>query len=129
MLDLIKFYQGNIKFVKVGDAKGIDKNVRDSCNFFNIPYEVLVAEWDKYGKAAGYMRNNDIVEDVKLLIAIPSIDSKGTINAIEIALKKNIEVHVFNYYFYLKNNLLTYLILTSESLPYYKEAVKNFLEN
>lgn len=56
---LMTLYYPDVKIV-VGDAQGTDSMVRVYCKFFGIPCEKFVAEWDKYGKAAGHIRNGDI---------------------------------------------------------------------
>jgi hypothetical protein len=61
-------------------------------------YEVYEAEWDKYGKSAGYLRNKWMIHDADQLIAMlaPGLPTKGTSGAIEIALKKGIPVYVYH---------------------------------
>jgi len=60
-----------------------------------IEYE---ADWNKYGKAAGPIRNKLIVENVDILIAFVSPDSIGTLNTIELAQKSKIPIYVKNIY-------------------------------
>lgn len=81
--------------VIVGDANGIDKLIRISCNKLKIPCEVFIADWDKYGKMAGPIRNKLMLnENPDLVLAIhPNLkDSKGTMNCIKQALDRNIPV-------------------------------------
>lgn len=42
-----------------------------------IPYLEFPANWDKYGKSAGYKRNADIAKFSDVLIACVSTDRKG----------------------------------------------------
>lgn len=46
----------------VGDARGVDKVAHDEWEkLTNKPSRVFPAEWDKYGRAAGMIRNADMV--------------------------------------------------------------------
>lgn len=58
------------------------------------------ADWNRYGRAAGFMRNNEMAKIATHLIAFWDGKSKGTRMMINIAIKKNIETKVINY----KNN-------------------------
>lgn len=58
-----------------------------------IEYE---ANWNKYGRSAGPIRNKLIVENVDLLIAFVSSDSVGTLNTIEMAQKLKIPIYIKN---------------------------------
>lgn len=49
-------HQFNIH-VRVGCARGLDKLMRDYLDVCGIPFTVYRAEWDKYGKPAGMIRN------------------------------------------------------------------------
>lgn len=51
----------------------------------HIPITEYEAEWDKYGRAAGPIRNKLIVEDIDVLIAFVAPNSIGTLNTISLA--------------------------------------------
>jgi hypothetical protein len=53
------------------------------------------ADWDKYGKAAGYKRNSQMAEYADGLIAFWDGISKGTKHMIDLANKKELKVRVF----------------------------------
>lgn len=92
----LDYYRANITHVNVGDARGVDSLVVRYCIENSISYTVFVADWNKYGKAAGPIRNQDIIKGTFLLIAFPTVDSKGTIHAINYANKIGINVHTYN---------------------------------
>ncbi len=80
-----------------GAAKGADTiagTIAGALNFTVLP---VPAEWDKYGKAAGPIRNKKML-DMKpdLVIAFHNNleESRGTKNTIEQAKKLNIETQV-----------------------------------
>jgi hypothetical protein len=52
------------------------------------------ALWDKYGKRAGYLRNQDIVDDADAMVAFLAPHSRGTKNSVGLANKKGIPVHI-----------------------------------
>lgn len=77
-----------------GGADGIDYLAELYAERHNIPITIFDAEWSKYGKAAGPMRNTLIVKECDKLLAFPSKNSRGTFDTINKAnaLKKMVEV-------------------------------------
>lgn len=61
------------------------------------PVDEYPADWEKYGKSAGYRRNAQMADDAEVLIAFWDGQSKGTRHMIELALDKGLEVHVIRY--------------------------------
>lgn len=64
-------------------------------NIFDV--EEYPAEWDKYGKKAGYMRNIEMAENANALIAFWDGKSKGTKHMIDIATERNLPIRVIKY--------------------------------
>lgn len=64
-------------------------------NAFDV--EEYPAEWDKYGKKAGYMRNVEMAENADALIAFWDGKSKGTKHMIDIATERNLPIRVIRY--------------------------------
>ena len=60
----------------------------------DLPTIIFAAEWDKFGKSAGYKRNVRIVEAADLVIAFWDGESKGTKHTINIAEKMGKKLHV-----------------------------------
>lgn len=60
----------------VGDAKGADEFVRDWAYENDITCIVYIAHWNEYGKAAGPIRNRDMLRNADMLFAFPG--GKGT---------------------------------------------------
>lgn len=77
-----------------GAARGVDRLGEVYAEQNNIPIERYPAEWDKYGKSAGYRRNKQMVEVADAVIAVWDGTSKGTAHTINIAKAKSIPVHV-----------------------------------
>ena len=64
-------------------------------NAFDV--EEYPADWDKYGKKAGYMRNVEMAENADALIAFWDGKSKGTKHMIDIATERNLPTRVIRY--------------------------------
>lgn len=77
-----------------GGARGADKAGEVWAEVNSIPVEIYNAEWSKYGKRAGYIRNTKMAEMAEALIAIWDGVSKGTKNMIDIAKDKNLKIYV-----------------------------------
>jgi hypothetical protein len=89
-----------------GCAKGADSLGEQFAKEFGLKLKQFPANWDRYGRRAGYMRNTDMAtfasdqENQKahgILIAFWDGQSKGTKHMIDIANKLNIDVHVINF--------------------------------
>ena len=80
-----------------GDAKGADRLAKAIAEENNIFVHTLPAEWDKYGRAAGPIRNIQMLEmkPVLVLAFYNKIESKGTSHTVTEARKRNIPVKIF----------------------------------
>ena len=61
-----------------------------------IPVAEFPADWDKYGKRAGYLRNEEMARNAEALIAIWNGKSPGTKHMIDIAHKSNLKVFIYH---------------------------------
>ena len=64
-------------------------------NAFDV--EEYSADWNKYGKKAGYVRNVEMAENADALIAFWDGKSKGTKHMIDIATERNLPIRVIRY--------------------------------
>ncbi len=86
----------NISEVVCGGARGADDLGRKwTANGNRIPLKLFPANWIKYGKGAGFIRNKQMADYGEALIALWDGKSKGTKNMIEIAYKKGLKVFIF----------------------------------
>lgn len=82
---------------------GADKLGREWAMRNEIKYVPLPADWDRYGRGAGAMRNRTMAAwaaggwNFGTLIAFWDGKSRGTKNMIEEALKAGLEIHVIRY--------------------------------
>lgn len=87
--------------VIVGGAAGIDFLTEAWARSRDIAVEVREADWNKHGKAAGPIRNREMLEGTDqheradVLVAIWDGKSRGTRSAIDAALRLGIETHVY----------------------------------
>lgn len=65
-----------------GGAQGADSLAKKFAIENNYPLIVFPPDWNKYGKAAGPIRNTLIVNECTHLIAFPSKDGSGTQDSI-----------------------------------------------
>ena len=84
-----------INSIVSGGARGADTLAEVYAHEKQISLVVYPAEWDKYGKKAGFIRNVTIAENCDVVIAFPTDTSKGTWHTITIAKKMNKPVYVF----------------------------------
>jgi hypothetical protein len=66
-----------------GGASGVDSLAEMYARLNNLSCEVYKAEWDNYGKSAGFIRNSKIVEESDYIIAFWDGISKGTLDTIK----------------------------------------------
>ena len=85
----------NIEMIISGGAKGVDSLADKYAREHGITFMMFPAEWDKYGKAAGPIRNEQIVNEADMVIAFLAPDSRGTKSTINIAFKAGKKVEIY----------------------------------
>ena len=82
-----------------GHAKGADTLAEKYASEKGIPIKVFPAEWTKYGKAAGPIRNRAMLDYAKeqnpVVVAFWNGESRGTGNMIKQAKKAGVECYIF----------------------------------
>ena len=61
-----------------GGAVGVDTIAENWAKKNGIPFKMFPADWDKLGKSAGHIRNNEMAKYGDMLLAIWDGKSKGT---------------------------------------------------
>lgn len=82
-----------------GDAKGADHLGRDWAVAIGYTHEPYPADWDRYGKRAGYERNHQMLVEGKpdLVLAFvdkPLAESKGTAMMVGLARRAGVKTYV-----------------------------------
>lgn len=90
-------YHLQITEVVCGMANGADELGRLWAIEHGIPIKEFLANWERYGKAAGHKRNAQMAEYGQCLVAFWDQKSKGTANMIKEAKKRQLEVIVIPY--------------------------------
>lgn len=80
-----------------GGANGADLIGEQLATHFNIPCERFPADWDKHGKSAGYIRNEEMAKYGDYLLAFWDGHSKGTKHMIDCAEKEGLPVKLVKY--------------------------------
>ena len=80
-----------------GGARGADTFGEKYAQDEGFSLEVFPANWNKFGKSAGFIRNEQMAEVADALIAFWDGKSNGTKHMIEIMENKKLLVRVVNY--------------------------------
>ena len=80
-----------------GNARGADTLGEKYAKEEGFDLEVYPAQWDKYGKSAGFRRNEQMGNIADALIAFWDGKSHGTKHMIDIMKEKNLSVRVVEY--------------------------------
>lgn len=88
-------YKTTATMIIHGGARGADTLAREWADVFGIPsmaFPVSQDHWDRYGKAAGPMRNRRMIEygQPQLVVALPG--GRGTSDMISQAMKAGIPI-------------------------------------
>ena len=75
------------KFVVSGGAPGADSLAKRYTDTHIAKMITYPAEWKKYGKSAGFIRNQTIVDNCDMVLAFWDGESRGTADTIEKAKK------------------------------------------
>ena len=86
--------EGDIMSIVSGGAPGADTLAEKLARELNVQMIVFKPDWTTHGKAAGIMRNTDIVNASTHMIAFPSRKGKGTQDSIRKAQKNNIPLKI-----------------------------------
>ena len=95
----LDFYFQNITPVIVcGEARGADELGKRYAESHGFEVISMPADWEKYGKSAGYRRNEEMAKIADGLVAFWDGKSKGTKHMIDIMhkLNKNVRIVRFN---------------------------------
>lgn len=82
-----------------GGARGADSIAGQIAETLKIPVRVFPAQWDKYGKAAGFRRNIEMLNQLDqddMVLAFQLNGSRGTQLTINEARKRGISCFVHN---------------------------------
>lgn len=77
-----------------GGARGVDRLAKEFAASRGIEFTEYLADWDRYGKRAGFMRNCVMVGTADAVIAIWDGKSRGTKHSISYATSQGKRVFI-----------------------------------
>lgn len=89
---IVKLQNRDVSCVLCGEARGIDQLGKRWAKENQIDVKSFPADWNSYGKAAGPIRNGEMVKEADGVVAILYPDSRGTKNCIAQAVDKGLPV-------------------------------------
>ena len=96
MKNKLDFYLKNLKEVEIvsGTAYGADKLGEKYAKEHNLPVKQFPANWNLYGKSAGYKRNEEMAKYADACVVFWDGVSRGTKLMIDLAKKYNIPLRI-----------------------------------
>ena len=85
VIETLEPYKSKISLVVSGAAKGADSLGEKWAIENNIQTLIFPADWDKHGKRAGFIRNEDIIKNCDGVVAFGDGESKGTVHSLSLA--------------------------------------------
>lgn len=96
--EFLKLYNPEeIECIFSGGARGADSLAKKLANELNIEIVEILPDWDKFGKSAGYIRNQVIVASSDELLAFWDGRSRGTNHSLDLAGKKAMPIHIVRF--------------------------------
>ena len=80
-----------------GGAKGADALGERYADEYALEKLIFRAEWDKYGKSAGFRRNVDIIDNCDICFAFWDGESHGTKHDIDLCSEKDKPCYVYRF--------------------------------
>lgn len=77
-----------------GTARGADRYGEQVAQKYNVPIRRFPADWNQYGKRAGYIRNAEMSNNAEALVAVWNGHSRGTKHMIDLAKRKGLKIHI-----------------------------------
>lgn len=81
-------------FILSGSARGADALGERFARDRRIPLQLFPADWDRHGRSAGYIRNEEMIGAATHLVAFWDGQSRGTHHAINFAHRRGIPVYL-----------------------------------
>ena len=92
--EILEQYKPKITLVVSGAAKGADSLGEKWALENNIQTLIFPADWNQYGKRAGFIRNEDIIKNCDYCVAFWDGESKGTKHSLSLCKKYNKPVKI-----------------------------------
>ena len=98
--DILWEYDPDKVIIRHGNARGLDRIVDEQARLLSFEVQAFEAEWDEYGRAAGHIRNKQMLETEPIPVLVhafphPHLPSKGTWDCVSQAGAHGIFVAVY----------------------------------
>ena len=93
--DAVYFSKFKPTVILSGGAKGADSLGEEWAAELKIPIEIYPADWERYGRGAGFKRNALMASKADALIAVWDAQSRGTKHMIQTATALKLQVYVY----------------------------------
>ena len=80
-----------------GGARGADRLAENWARRHGTKCRIFKADWNRYGRSAGYRRNYTLIAQAEKVIAFWDGQSRGTAHSLELARKKGIAVAIHRF--------------------------------
>lgn len=90
-------YKDSEVVIVSGGARGADKLGEQFAREYDFPVELYPADWNTYGKRAGYLRNKEMAEVSDIAFIFWDGNSPGTKHMIDLCHNHNVEVHLVRF--------------------------------
>lgn len=78
-----------------GGAKGVDTWAEEVADMMHWKKQIIKPDWNKHGKSAGFIRNEQIIKEADIIYAFWDGGSKGTKHDIDLAIKYNKPMNIY----------------------------------
>lgn len=95
--EILKLFDITKIEVVSGGARGADRLGEQLAKEYKLPLNIFPAEWNVFGKSAGYIRNVKMAEYATHLVAFWDGYSRGTEHMINIANEKGLTINIVRY--------------------------------
>ena len=98
IIDRLITQSGGDLVIVSGGASGADSIAEDAAHMRLVPVTVILPDWNKFGKSAGFRRNKEIIASADRVIALfgDGPRSKGTQHSVNLAIAAGKLVHIYH---------------------------------
>jgi len=95
--DYKKLHDIEYELIISGGAIGADSLGKEYADRYGIETIIFLPDWNKYKKAAGFVRNKDIINNAEVIFAFWDGKSKGTAHSMNLARDQQKELIVVKF--------------------------------
>jgi len=93
--EVVRLFPARGTVIVSGGARGVDQAAAEEAKKLGLPVVEYLPDWHRHGRAAGMIRNRQIVANADAVIAFWDGQSRGTRHTVELANKVGIPVYLF----------------------------------